>query len=224
MPVSDSAAPFRTLALLAQKGGAGKTTLAVHLAVALGRPDRTVALIDTDPQRSAAAWHAMRQAPSPALIECKAERVRAVLAQAKAAGAGLAIVDTRPSAEADVAAVARAADLILIPVRPSFVDLAATGATVEVVKAARTPACIVLNTCPPRIGAGEAGIVTEARRALADYRLPIIAPTVGERVSLRHALASGQAVAEFDPASKGAAEIALLARFVELQLWPEQQQ
>src|SRR3954453_14422285 len=96
------AAPFRVLALVSQKGGSGKTTLAVHLAVALGASGRRVALIDTDPQGSATAWYGLRQAGEPRLIAAPAERIRGTLAAAKAGGAVIAIIDTKPSVSPDV--------------------------------------------------------------------------------------------------------------------------
>jgi hypothetical protein len=116
--------------------------------------------------------------------------------------------------------IAKAADLVLVPCRPSVLDLFAINQTVATIKSARVPAGIVLNACPARRGAGEASVTVDARRALADYGLPILAPTIGERVSLRHALSAGLAVTEFDPTGRAAEEIAALAAFVEQRLWP----
>jgi chromosome partitioning protein len=217
---------MRVLALASQKGGAGKTTLAVHLAVALGGPTRTqdgrrVVLVDTDPQGSAAAWGRSREAETPELVEAEASAITATLRSLRAQqGAALAIIDTEPSVHSDIGSIARAADLVLIPTRPAILDLRAVGRTVDVVKKdARVPAAIVLNGCPPRIGAGEAAQVTEARRALKSYGLPVLEVAIGHRAVLAHALAAGLAVAEFEPQSKAAAEIAALARFVESKLW-----
>jgi chromosome partitioning protein len=101
------ASAARVLALLSQKGGSGKTTLATHLAVALGG-DRRVVLIDSDPQRSAAAWGEAREADTPELVEAEAGGIVAALRGIRAAGAGLVIVDSMPSVASDIGAIARA--------------------------------------------------------------------------------------------------------------------
>ena len=116
---------MRTVALLARKGGTGKTTLAVHLAVLAAESGRRVLLVDTDPQRSAGDWWRVRETDVPQLVECAAKRVPAVLEAAERDGIDLVVVDTRPSVEADTADIARLADLVLIPTRPGILDLRA---------------------------------------------------------------------------------------------------
>src|SRR5271166_7046932 len=106
---------MRTVALLARKGGTGKTTLAVHLAVIAAEAGRRVLLVDTDPQRSAGDWWRVRNADVPRLVECPAKRVGMVLEAAEDDGIDLVVVDTRPSVEADTAEIARLSDLVLIP-------------------------------------------------------------------------------------------------------------
>ena len=211
---------MKVLALLARKGGAGKTTLAVHLAVVAVQAGRRVLLVDADPQRSAADWWRARDAPMPELVECEAERVRDVLGAARRAGVGLAVVDTPPSVAADTAALARLADLVLIPTRPAILDLRAIAATAELVRAARRPGAIVVNAAPPGRGDSEATLTAEARAALAVYGLPVCPVAVGNRAALAHALAAGQAVTEYDSAGRAAAELRCLYDHVETRLWP----
>jgi chromosome partitioning protein len=209
----------RILALLSQKGGSGKTTLATHLAVALGR-NRHVVLVDTDPQRSAAAWARTRETDTPELVEAEAGEITATLRGIRATGAGLVIIDSMPSVASDVTSVARQADLDLIPCRPSILDLRAVGGTVALVKQqARVEALIVLNAVASRRCAGEATATHQARQALAQYGLPIAPMTIGYRVDLAHALAWGLSVEAFAPQSKAAAEIRALADLVESHLW-----
>lgn len=218
--VSGKAGPARVLALLSQKGGAGKTTLAVHLAVAL-TGDRRVVLVDTDPQGSAASWHRKREAETPELVACAPGDIGATLRTVRAERRpGLIIIDSMPSVASDIASLARAADLVLIPCRPSSVDLEAVGGTVRLVKDARVTAALLLNACPAPRGVAEAAVTTEARRALAQYGLPVLDETVGHRAALSHALAGGWAIQEFEPASAAAKEIRRLARTVETLLWP----
>jgi chromosome partitioning protein len=209
----------RVLALLSQKGGSGKTTLAAHLAVALGA-GRRVVLVDTDPQRSVAAWWRARGKETPELMETPAGEIIGTVRRIRAGGSGgLIVVDTMPSVAADIASIARAADYVLIPCRPSILDLRAIGGTVEVVRSVRTAAAIVLNAVPAPRGAGEASVTHEARGALRQYGLPVLPLVIGQRAVLAHALAAGLAVEEFEPDSKAAAEIRALAGYMEDRLW-----
>lgn len=210
---------LRVLALLAQKGGAGKTTLALHLAVVAQQAGLRTVLVDLDPQRSAAGWWRARAADTPELVETEPGQLADVRAAAAAEGVALLVVDTRPSVERDTAEVARLADLALIPTRPAILDLRAIGATVEVVKASRRPAGIVLNSCPPPRGIGEASLTAEARRGLQDYGLPVVPTAVTQRAALAHALIDGQAVTEFEPDGKAAAEVRKVWQWAKERLW-----
>lgn len=211
---------MKTLAILARKGGAGKTTLAVHLAVIAAQAGRRVLLVDCDPQGSAAGWWRSREADMPELVETDASKLPAVLKAAAADGVDLAVVDTRPSVEADTAVVARHADLVLIPTRPAILDLRAIGATVDVLKAVKRPALVVLNATPPPRGVLEASLTAEARAALPAYGLPVAKVAVGNRAALAHALVDGRAVTEFEPGGKAALELQALYRIVKETLWP----
>jgi chromosome partitioning protein len=215
---------MRTLALLARKGGAGKTTLAVHLSVIAAQAGLRVLLVDTDPQHSAGDWWRSRAADNPELVECEVSRLPDVLEAARAADVGLVVVDTRPSVEADTATVARLSDLVLIPTRPSILDLRAIAGTVSVIRALNRPAAIVLNATPAARGEAEASLTAEARAALGAYELPITPTSVGNRAALQHALAGGLAVTEFEPNGKASAELHAIYRFAEEHLWPNVQQ
>jgi chromosome partitioning protein len=213
---------MKTVALLSQKGGSGKSTIAVHLAVIAQAAGLRTVLVDLDPQRSAAGWWDTRTAPTPELVETTPDGLRAVLDAARADGVGLCVVDTRPSAGADTAAAAALADLVLIPTRPSIFDLRAIGATVEIVAKAKARAFIVLNTVPAARGAGLAAVTADARRALAaEYdTIPLAPVAIGQRVAMAHALIDGRAVNEFDPHGKAAREMTQLWHLVEAALWP----
>ena len=211
---------MKTLALLARKGGAGKTTLAVHLAVLAVQSGLRVLLVDTDPQRSTAAWWRSRSAATPELVECEASQLPDVLAAARADGIELVVVDTRPSVEADTATVARLADFVLIPTRPTILDLRAIGATVEVVQAVNRRGAVVLNAVLAGRDGEESPQAAEAREALAAYALEVAPVAVGNRVALGHALVDGRAVTEFEPGGKAALELQSLYRIVKERLWP----
>jgi chromosome partitioning protein len=103
-------------AIEAQKGGSGKTTTAVHLAVCATRRGLKTALIDIDPQRSANNWNQSR--PDDKRLDCvagSASDLAGFLEQARKGGIGLAIIDTAPHSDADAALAAQLADLVLIP-------------------------------------------------------------------------------------------------------------
>ncbi len=214
---------MKTLALLSQKGGSGKSTLTVHLGVIAQAAGLRTVILDLDPQRSAAGWWETRTVQTPEMVETEPSELQAVLDAARADGVGLCVVDTRPSAGADAATAAALADLVLIPTRPAIFDLKAIGATVDIVLAAHVRAFIVLNGTPASRGFGEASTTADARRALADYGVPVAPISIGLRATLAHALVDGRAVNEFDPASKAAQEMTKLWQLTEMTLWPKDQ-
>jgi len=209
---------MRAIGLVASKGGTGKSTLAIHLAVLAGQAGLKVALIDLDPQRSAGDWWRARQAATPVLVETGARQLRQVLAAARRDGLELAVLDAPPHADADAAAAAAVADLVLIPTRPGVLDLRAVARTVASVKAAGRRAAFVLNACPPPGRTGDVGIVREAREALAAYGLPVAPVAISQRAALSHALIDGRAVSEFEPAGKAAAELLALWQWARKEL------
>ena len=129
-------------------------------------------LIDLDPQRPAAAWWRTRGAETPQLAETDPASMRDILRAAGTDGVDLVVIDARRSVEADAAHVATLADLVLVRRQPAIFDLRAILGTLDIVKCAARRSLIVLNACPPPRGAGEASIVTDARRALAALGVP----------------------------------------------------
>ncbi len=198
---------MKTLAIIAQKGGTGKTTLSVHLAVQATLEGKRVLVLDMDPQASATAWWKRRQADRPELIQGRGEALPQLLEQAGKQSYDLVIADTAPHSSEDSTACARLADHVLIPTRPAILDLDAIGATTGIVNQVRSSAAIVLNACPPPNRYGEPHIVGEAREALKVYGLPVCEVAVSQRAAFSHALIDGRAVAEFDAGGKAAREI-----------------
>jgi chromosome partitioning protein len=201
---------MRSIALLSRKGGSGKTTLSLHLAVLAQAEGERVLLVDADPQRSAAGWWRSRQADTPQLVEAEDGQLRTILDAAGEAGITLTVIDTAPHAVRASAEAATAADLVLIPCRPGILDLRAIAGTVEIVRAAHSsPAAVVLNACPPG-REGEIGLTREAREQLGVYGVPVCPIAVSQRAAFAHALIDGRAVTEFDPYSRAAEEITAL--------------
>jgi chromosome partitioning protein len=142
---------MRTLAIIAQKGGSGKTTIAVHMAVCAAQQKLKTAIIDIDPQLSAYRWNEGR--PEDRKLDAVAADVSQLadlLRQADAGGVNLAIIDTAPHSSAAAAIAAKLADFVLIPCRPARFDLDAIASTLEIAKAANTPAAVVINAAGTR--------------------------------------------------------------------------
>jgi chromosome partitioning protein len=200
---------MKTIAIISQKGGAGKTTVAIHLAVAAEKRGMNTAIFDLDPQASAASWSDKRNAPSPAVVSAQAARLPSLLEQAAAQSADLVIIDSAPNADAASLAAARAADLILVPCRPSAFDLNAIGTTLNLAAVAGKVAFVLLNAVPPQGRVGE-----EARNALEAGGVAVAQPLLHQLVAYSHAVNDGRSAQEFDPKSKAAAEIDALFAWV----------
>jgi chromosome partitioning protein len=200
---------MRSIAFFAQKGGSGKTTLAVHIAVAAGQAGERVVLIDTDPQASANAWAQVRQQDRPPVVKITPADLQRVLDAAAHDKMTLTIIDTAPHAAPGVATIAALADFLVIPCRPTAFDLAAIGSSVNIIRAAKTPAAFVLNACPSR-----APEIEETQDALSAYGLPVAPVHIGDRRAYARAVASGRAVTEFEAHGKAAEEIQALWKWI----------
>ena len=205
---------MKVLGVLARKGGAGKTTLALHLAVLAQEAGRRVLLVDLDPQRSAAGWWRARTADTPQLVETDPDKLPDIIAAARTDGVDLVVVDTRPSVEADAVHVAALADVILIPTRPAILDLRAILETLNIVKGMRK-AHVVLNACPAPRGSSEPSIAADARKALKAFGVPVAPMMISQRAAFSHALVGGLAVSETEPEGKAASEMRALWRYFE---------
>ena len=139
-----------TLTLIAQKCGAGKTTLAINLSVVAEAAGWWAALVNLDPQASAAGWGDHRDGERPAVATVPASRLDLALRAVRSHGADLAVIDTAPHSESAALAAALAADLALVPLRPAVLELRALGATANICAQAGARSDVVLNQVPPR--------------------------------------------------------------------------
>ncbi len=201
---------MRTVAILSQKGGTGKTTISLHLAIAAQQAGQVAVVIDLDPQASAAGWKDSRAGEEPIVISVPASRLPQTLEAAKGGGADLVIIDTAPHSGEVALAAAEAADLVLIPCRPGILDLRAIGTTARVVKLAGKPAYVVLNTVPPRAS----NVLADARAAVAVHGLEVAPVALQQRAAYAHALTAGQTAQEYERGGKAADEIAALYKWL----------
>ena len=204
---------MRILTMASQKGGSGKTSLAASLAVAAVEDGEMVAAIDTDPQGSLSAWGRRRQAEGITVEATDAAKVRQAIGRAKSAGATLAIVDTPGIFGAGVAVALQDADFVLVPVKPSILDVEAARPTVEQLQTLRKPFGLVLNQCL----ASSQGRTLDAATALV--RSGTLAPCmVALRADFLDAMTSGQGVTETAPRGKAASEVRLLWAWIKGQM------
>jgi len=195
----------KTVAVAAQKGGGGKTTIAVHLATAATLAGYNAAIIDLDPQGSATSWGEDRGDSPPEVISGRAGRLEKLLEDAKAVGFDLIVIDTGPAAAAAARRSAELADLVLIPCRPATFDLKSIRSTGDLVETTRTPAWVVLNGAPHR-----SRTVDEAIAVVRGLKANVAPVIVCHRAAFSHAIIGGQTAQEFEPGGKAADEIAAL--------------
>lgn len=202
---------MKKIAIVAQKGGVGKTTMAVNLTIAAGPK---TALFDLDPQESAVIWADRRKAEAPHVEFLTERRLPDGLKAAEQQGFTLAIIDTPPAAGPQAFTAAEAADLVLIPCRPSLVDLDAIRRTAQLIKSAGILAYVVFNAAPPG-----ATTLLEDARAIVEASGLVVAPVVlRERSAYRAAWPLGKGVSETEPKGKASEEIIALKKWVFEQL------
>ena len=194
---------MKTVAVVSQKGGAGKTTLAVHLAVAAASAGYSVAVIDLDQQATAAQWADWRDNDSVAVVAAPHGRLLPTLEEARRSQVDLVIIDSPPAADSAAVAAAKAADLVLIPTRPSAFDLHAIKTTSELVRIAQKPGFVVLNGVPPRAAA----LVEEVAAVVHSLNLTLAPVCLVDRAAFRHAVVNGQTAQEYEPSGKAAGEV-----------------
>jgi chromosome partitioning protein len=193
------------LALVCSKGGAGKTTMAIHLAVEGHRRGFKTLLIDIDTQASAAKIMDRRGDDPPDVTTEAAGRLEKALAAADTQGYDLVVVDTAPQADRAASQAARAADMVVAPVQPSIVDLDAVDPTVDICRLANVPVLFVLNRVPTQ---GQEVKGTE--EAIRKRGMTVSKVRWGERKAFRYPFMKGLTAQEVEPSSKAAIEVSQL--------------
>jgi chromosome partitioning protein len=202
------------ISIAQQKGGAGKTTLAVQLGVAWLVAGKRVAMLDIDPQASLFTWFNLRrrrlgdQAGGLVVQGLSGWRLGAELRRLRQEFDHI-LVDSPPHAETDAKTAIREADLVLLPCQPNALDVWATKATLEFAQSDRTDALLVLNRVPPR---GRAAEMIRAEIGAAGW--PLAAASLGNRQAFAASIGEGRGVVETAPGSAAGQEIGALAEEV----------
>jgi chromosome partitioning protein len=204
---------MKTIVFANQKGGAGKTTLAGHLAVAADLAGMgPVALIDADPQGSLSEWWNERQAETPYFVVVDLANLKDQLKALEKQGVKLVVIDTPPAVTETIRKVISVADLVVIPSRPSPHDLRAVRSTIELVEAEMKEMIFVVNGAASR-----ARITADAAIALSQHGK--VAPvTVYQRTDFAQAMIDGRTAQEIDGQSRSATEVGSLLAYVRKQL------
>jgi len=209
---------MKVLAILSQKGGVGKTTLATCLAVAAEAEGKKSAIFDLDPQATASFWLDVRNNDVPAVISIQAVRLQAMLKAAEEAGTELAIIDGAAVARDVAFEAAQAADYVLIPTKTAVFDTMSMMHTIEIVRQQDKPFSIVLTFVPP-VGQ-ETGDAISAANELNASICPV---HIGNRKAFFRAQSEGKAVQEYEPNGKAAEEIEKLYNYMCIQLYKKRE-
>ena len=200
------------VALVSQKGGASKSTLATNLAVAAQRGKKTALIVDLDPQGTSEAWYQSREEEEPSLVTATAKQLPHAIARAKDAKLDWVFIDTAGRDDPATAAAIRQADFCLIPCRPTPSDLKAIPPTCATVQRLGKPFAFVLTQTPPK-----GPRIREATTGLTMLGSVASVPIV-LRAAYQDAQGVGQGVIEFAPGSKAADEIVALFRWLQQRI------
>lgn len=201
------------LAMASLKGGTGKTTVGLNLAVAAEEAGLRTVVVDVDPQQASAKWGDLREmmGKTPTVISAMAARLPQTIESLTRLGAELLVIDTAAHAEGILVSTIDLADLVLIPCRPTIVDLQYLATTIQLTTLRRKNAAVILNAVATRtLDRGQ------AEGAIMDMGVNLIPVSVSNLVAYTRAITAGQGVTEFEPDGKAAAEMrALIAELTE---------
>ena len=204
---------MKIVAVISQKGGAGKTTLTLHLATAAALAGYNAAVIDLDPQASAAKWSDRREAELPVVLSAHASRLKHEMERVKEMGGDVLFLDTAPHSDSAALEAAKIADLILVPCRAAILDMEAIVNTLDLVRTTKKPIFVVMNAVAPQGKERE-----EAVEAITALGVPVCPHRLVERVAYARSLVSGHTAQEFEAEGKAAQEVEQLHAFTCAQL------
>jgi chromosome partitioning protein len=209
---------MRTIAVLSRKGGAGKTTVTLSLALAARQAGLRVVVADIDPLRSSAEVLRGHPEASSLLVETTAKKLPLLQDACISSKCDLLVIDTAPAPESDVILAIDAADICLAVARPTTLDLAAVQQTVALLRERKARGLLVLNQCPHPRNGEEVDLVQRAEQALSFGGVPLASSKLRSRTAYQQAFAHNRSVTEWDPSGEAASEVLRLLAEVEEML------
>lgn len=194
---------MKTICLISQKGGVGKSTLSVNLATYFQKyTNKSCILVDIDPQSSASSWYDIREEETPIVISCQASRIESVIETASQENIDIVLIDTPGKTESSSLKAAKISDYCIIPVKSAFFDLKAAEETLDICKLAKKKPYVLLNEMQPNNSSK-----LETIKVLDSLGVESFDTSIGDRVIFKHSISNGMSVNEFDDTSKAAFEI-----------------
>jgi chromosome partitioning protein len=202
-----------TIAMVSQKGGTGKSSIVVGLAVEAAQQGFDVAIIDIDPQQSAAKWGDRRQKENPTVFSAQASRLQQTLDQVRASGADFTFIDTAGRLDNAALETIRISDMVIIPTRPSMVEIETLPSVTDMVRLAGSPPTFVLiNGMHPSASVKSAADLKTALHQL--YKVDFVGPHISQLNAYSDAMGDGTGPQEADPKGRAAVELTALFQFV----------
>ena len=201
----------KAITVAQQKGGAGKSTITAQLAVAFALDGKRVGVVDIDPQGSLAMWFEVRKllvdetGGGITFLQASGWRLATELDRMKR-DLDIILVDSPPHAETDVRIAVRAADLILVPMQPTPLDLWATQPTLDLAKKEKSAAIVVFNRTPSK-----GKLVDAVKAKILQAEMPVAETVLGNRVAFAASMMEGKGVVESNPRHTATKEIKALA-------------
>lgn len=190
---------MKTIAVVSQKGGAGKTSFCAHLAIQAQMNKKSVVWIDLDPQGSLTSFYREREEEAPLLLQSDAKSLKQHLQLCANDGIDLVFIDTPPSTSKEVVQAIKLSNFVVVPVRPSVLDILAIEQSVDLIESLGKDALIVLNQVNK-----SAKDARDARVALEGFELPLADIEVPMLVKFARVMISGNTINETEPKSKEA--------------------
>jgi chromosome partitioning protein len=196
------ATDIRVVAVICEKGGVGKTTVSLDLAVTASQKGRTVAVIDIDQQATASKWTDRRSSDTPWVVPTHSTRIAATIEKAKSQGVDFIVIDTPPHSATDAAEAARRADVVIAPIEPHLFALETVPKLADLLKlAGDPPAFFVINKAPTQGTEGQSAV-----DYIKGQGLTVCPVMLHLRADHRHAANVGKVAGEYKGGSKAAQE------------------
>ncbi len=202
---------MKTICLLSQKGGSGKSTIACSLAVCADSHDQGAVIIDLDPQSTATKWSERRDEKSPFVIPAQPIKLGDVIEEAREAGADIVLIDTAPHSTGAVSKAIELADLVLIPCRASVNDIDAIENSVQIAGYHKKDCAVVINGLPPNAP----NVFKDAKQAITEsYGVKVLPTAICQRSDFVHSATEGKTPTDYAPNGKASGEIEALYQHI----------